>query len=79
MVSLVVLAASLIVSYPFYRERQERIAARQRNIGSAVANGSRSLEAGDLLGSLPYFAEALRLHHEAHADEKADRIRLAGC
>jgi WD40 repeat protein len=44
--------------------------------GAAVDYGTRSLESGDLLGSLPFFADALRLEHERHGDEAAHRMRL---
>ena len=70
------LATAGIISYPFYQSYREKAEARQRSIGSAVANGNHAMESGDLLGSLPYFAAALRLRHESHADERADRLRL---
>ncbi|HEY4416735.1 MAG TPA: protein kinase [Verrucomicrobiae bacterium] len=66
----------LIVFYPFYQNRKERNALRQRDIGSAVAYGNHALETGDLLGSLPFYAESLRLQHEAKAPEAEDRFRL---
>lgn len=74
--TLAVAVAGLIVFYPFYRNLKERNELRQRDIGSAVAYGNRALEAGDLLGSLPFYAEALRLRHEARAPEYDDRFRL---
>ena len=74
--ALAVVVAGLVVFYPFYRDNKERNELRQRDIGSAVAYGNRALEAGDLLGSLPFYAEALRLRHEARAPETDDRFRL---
>ncbi|MFO0809333.1 MAG: serine/threonine-protein kinase, partial [Gemmataceae bacterium] len=51
--------------------------ARQRQVRLCVANGSRQLDAGDLLNSLVWFAEALRLD-AGHADrEQVHRKRLA--
>ena len=73
---LVVLAIGTVVGYPLYRQYQAKTDLRQRQIGSTIAYGNRSLESGDLLASLPYFAEALRLHHEDQSDEAVDRMRL---
>ena len=64
------------IGFPWYKTILEREQAKQRQIGSAIAYGNRSLDTGDLLGSLPYFSDALRLHHASKEDETADRLRL---
>jgi WD40 repeat protein len=73
---LIALAVGTLITYPVYHQYQAKVDARQRQIGSAIAYGNRSLESGDLLGSLAFFADALRLHHEGHGDEAVDRMRL---
>ena len=53
------------------RQSRERLA--RWNVGS----GLRLLEAGDSLGSLPWFAEALKADAGDNARESVDRVRLA--
>jgi len=70
---IVLLAA---VSYHLYRERRAVIEARQRRVDANVVSGNRAIEAGDLLGALPYFAEALR-HDERNVNQATThRLRL---
>jgi WD40 repeat protein len=48
-------------SYEIYREWRNAVDARQRSVRSNVTYGTRAMDSGDLLGALPYFAEAARL------------------
>jgi WD40 repeat protein len=77
-IAALVLAVSGLIFYEGYREWRSALESRQRKTGANVAYGTRALEAGDLLGALPYFAEALAL--EEHYGELAPlhRLRL-GC
>jgi len=60
-ISTLVLAVSAVIIYQAYREWENAVEWRQRQIGENVAYGNRAVESGDLLGALPYFAEALQL------------------
>src|SRR5262249_52589196 len=51
--------------------------SRQRLVRLTVANGTRLLDEGDLIGSLPWFAEAMRLDGEDARREAMHRLRLA--
>src|SRR5262245_8841269 len=57
-IALVVLVAIL---FQIYREWNFVREGRQRQIGAEVAYGTRAMQEGDLLNSLPSFAEALHL------------------
>jgi WD40 repeat protein len=63
------------------RERGRAVAAREeahaRLVGMHVATGNRLVDEGDLLGSLPWFAEALSLEEGSGAREAVQRMRLA--
>ncbi len=56
--------------------QQQRV-AEDRLVRLCVASGMRLVEEGNLLGALPWLAEALRLDHRDRAREEAHRIRLA--
>ena len=72
---LVVLAVgSTIAAIRFNRKAEE---SQQRLVRQYVAQGSRLTEEGDLLGALPWFAEALRLDRGDPRREQAHRLRLA--
>lgn len=75
-VSLVVLSITGTIGYQVYRRHRDAIESRQREVGADVAYGNRSMESGDLIDSLPYFAEALRLDHGNQDSELVHRIRL---
>src|SRR4051812_40830433 len=51
--------------------------ADERWARSCVADGTRLMDSGDLLGALPWFAEALRVEGGDRAREEADRMRIA--
>ena len=64
----------LIAYYQVWKaERRET----GRLLESYVALGIRSVGAGDLIGSLPWFAEGLRLCRKAGQPEDSHRVRLA--
>jgi WD40 repeat protein/tetratricopeptide (TPR) repeat protein len=64
-------------------QRQQRIAeaktqeSHQRLVRFEVANGMRLVEANDLLGALPWLADALRLDRGEPQREQMHRIRVA--
>jgi len=72
-----VLAVLSAISYSIYRERQRAVEARQRQAGADVAYGNSAMNAGDLLGSLPYFADALWLVRGNRVGEESDRLRFS--
>jgi WD40 repeat protein len=71
--ALVVCAA---LFYNFYREWKTGSEARQRKIGTSIAYGTRAMDAGDLLGALPYFAETLQWIRGDSLEELDLRLRL---
>ncbi len=64
------------IGFQIDRERKRAAEARQRQVGSEVAYGLRTMEGGDLLGSLPSFVEALRLDQGQPKREEMHRLRL---
>ncbi len=60
-ITLLALGVIAAVSYQIYRERRIVSDARQREIGASLADGNHAVESGNLLGALPYFADASRL------------------
>ncbi len=70
---VVVLAAIL---FQVYREWNFAREGRQRQIGAEVAYGTRAMEEGDLLNSLPSFAAALHLDRGSANRETIHRMRL---
>lgn len=75
---LVAVAVAMVaaISYPLYHEHRITVESRQRQVGENVAYGTRAMEAGDLLGALPYFADALRLDAENPERQATHRLRL---
>ena len=72
--SLAILALAAI-GYLLYRDWRGIIESRQREVGANVAYGNRDMESGDLLGALPYFADALKL--DERKNEITHRLRFA--
>jgi WD40 repeat protein/serine/threonine protein kinase/tetratricopeptide (TPR) repeat protein len=56
--------------------RRAKKQAEERLVRVHVAHGIHLLEAGDLMGSLPWFAEALRLERGGPQREQMHRLRL---
>ena len=63
--------------YQTYRAWKGRIESRQRQVGASIAYGTQAMESGDLLGSLPYFTDALRLDTGNQKQETTHRLRIA--
>jgi WD40 repeat protein len=70
-----ILLGALLLGYQIYRGWRDARDARQRRVDGNLSYGNRALESGNLLGSLPYFAEALRLD-EGTDRERTHRLRL---
>ena len=64
------------VFYEIYRGWQAKIESRQRQVGGNVAYGNQYMNSGDLLGALPYFADALRLDADDSDGETTHRLRV---
>src|ERR1017187_9946605 len=73
-IGLTVLAG---VFYQVYREWKGMIESRQRRVGASIAYGNQAMESGDLLGSLPYFVDALRLDSGNPGQTTTHRLRIA--
>ena len=76
-------SASLATAAAGVREHEARLLAdaradeiRWRLVRMNVQNGNRIVDQGDLTGSLPWFAEALRLDHDDPAAAATHRLRL---
>src|SRR5436190_3125073 len=75
-ISAIVLVAVAAILFQIYREWNFAREGRQRQIGSEVAYGTRAMEEGDLLNSLPSFAEALHLDRGDAEREQIHRQRI---
>ena len=75
-ISAIVLVAVAAILFQIYREWNFAREGRQRQIGSEVAYGTRAMEEGDLLNSLPSFAEALNLDRSEAGREQIHRQRI---
>lgn len=71
---LVVLAA--VVTYQWSERKRQDADLRQRQVGSYVAYGSQAMENNDLLGALPWFAEAYRLDRNNPRSADTHRLRM---
>src|SRR5947208_3968951 len=72
----IVVAALAAILFQIYREWNFAREGRQRQIGAEVAYGTRAMEEGDLLNSLPSFAAALHSDRGNADREKTHRLRL---
>jgi WD40 repeat protein len=70
-----ILLAAFLLGYQVYREWRDARDARQRLVNGNLTYGNRAMESGNLLGALPYLAEALRLD-EGTDRERTHRLRL---
>src|SRR2546425_1668496 len=75
-ISAIVLVALAAILFQINREWNFAREGRQRQIGAEVAYGTRAMEEGDLLNSLPSFAAALHLDRGDAEREKTHRLRL---
>ncbi len=69
------LVAGLLL-YQGMEQRKQAAELLQRKVGSCVAYGTRAVEENDLLGALPWYAEALRLDVGNPRAEWEHRLRL---
>jgi WD40 repeat protein/serine/threonine protein kinase len=74
-VSGILLIASL-ATFQVNQRRKELAEARQRQVGSQVAYGTRAMEEGNLTDSLPHLVEALRLDQDDPNHSETHRLRL---
>jgi WD40 repeat protein len=65
-----------LLGYEGYQVSSRRAAIHQRQIGEDIAYGNSALNGGDLLGSLPYFTDVLRLESGKADAEHSDRLRI---
>ncbi|MGO8930069.1 MAG: WD40 repeat domain-containing serine/threonine protein kinase [Limisphaerales bacterium] len=77
-ISALILAVLAAIFYEVYREWRGALESRQRQVGANVAYGTRAVDAGDLLGALPYFAQALTLERQDRNPATLHRLRF-GC
>jgi len=75
-ISAAALLALASVTYPIFREHKAAQELRLRQVASNLGFGNRAVETGDTPGSLPYFAEALRLDQRNAHHEKEYRLRF---
>ncbi|HVR35395.1 MAG TPA: protein kinase [Methylomirabilota bacterium] len=60
----------------YLREQSHAAEERQRQVGGFEAYGTRAMEDGDFLGSLPWFAAALTLDEGNPLRERTHRLRI---
>jgi hypothetical protein len=75
-VAVLALVVCAAIFYNFYREWKTASEARQRKVGTSIAYGTRAMDTGDLLGALPYFAQALQWIRDDSVEELEHRLRL---
>jgi WD40 repeat protein len=73
--SVLVLVVLAGVFYSAYRGWKEMVESRQRRVGANIAYGNQAMASGDLLGSLPYFVDALRLD-SGNPNQTTHRLRI---
>lgn len=79
MAGISVIGSSIIGAaiYLGYQNWRVTIETRERQVGAAVTKGNQALLSGNLLGSLPYYADALHLDAKDPAEASTHRMRLA--
>ncbi|MDB6067234.1 MAG: hypothetical protein JWR26_3442 [Pedosphaera sp.] len=74
-ISALVLVILAGFSYQTYQSWKNSLELHQRKVGESVANGNNSMDSGDLLGALPFFADALKLDGGNPRLERMHRLR----
>ncbi len=74
---MVLAVISLLAGAVLYETNRQRTIATRNLVRLQVSNGTRLMNEGDYFGSLPAFAEALRLDAGSAKREEAHRIRIA--
>jgi eukaryotic-like serine/threonine-protein kinase len=75
-ISLVVAALLGTAGYAIYHQRKAASDARQRAAGASVAYGIQAMNAGDFLGALPHFTDALQLESGDPPRARAEHLRI---
>ncbi|HEY5912327.1 MAG TPA: WD40 repeat domain-containing serine/threonine-protein kinase [Verrucomicrobiae bacterium] len=75
-VATVIAVLAGLILYQTIERRKQSAELRQHRVGSFVAYGTRALDDNDLLGALPWFAEALRQDTDNPRTEPVHRLRL---
>jgi WD40 repeat protein len=82
-IAVIIFAVAGSLSYAAYRAKGAAREEHARKVAADVSFGNRAMETGDLLGALPFFAEALRLDQGNEKAQRNDRLRvgsiLASC
>jgi WD40 repeat protein len=73
-IALVIMLLGAGAYYQIYRENQKKT---QRLAASYVAYGTRTMDEGDLIGSLPWFADAMQLEKGDPVRTELHKVRLA--
>jgi WD40 repeat protein len=75
-VAALLLGLAGLAGYQWSARSKQARALRQRQVSSYLAYGARALEENDLIGSLPWFAQAFRLDQANPRNEATHRLRL---
>ncbi|HWW00292.1 MAG TPA: protein kinase [Candidatus Acidoferrum sp.] len=76
-VLVLALAVVSLAGYELYRGWKTGLESKQRQVGADVAYGNKAMDAGELVISLPYFADTLRLDKGDEVRERTDRFRFS--
>jgi WD40 repeat protein len=63
-------------AFQWNTERKHAAEMNQRRVGAYAAYGSRALEENDVLGALPWFAEAMYLEQRSSRNAETHRLRM---
>jgi WD40 repeat protein len=72
-----VAALGLLAGAAYYQIYREKVVTTRQLAGSYIAYGTRTMDDGDLLGSLPWLAKAMSLGNRNQAEDETDRVRIA--
>jgi serine/threonine protein kinase len=67
---------AVLIGLLFWQNYREKTVARRIVARTYINRGSGSMNQGDLLGALPWYAQALNLGALSHEEEETDRVRL---
>lgn len=75
-VALLLLGLAGLAGYQWSARRKQARVLQERQVSSYLAYGARALDENDLIGSLPWFAQAFRLDQANPRNEATHRLRL---
>lgn len=75
-VTAAILAVCAAAILQVYRDWKASLESRQRKVGASIAYGNQALNSGDLLGALPYFADAMQVDAQNAKEERTHRLRF---